>query len=51
MMQDCWLKERAARPTFQQILNTLDRLLNPYDDPFVVHNQQQQQQQHNLHTR
>lgn len=34
MMLDCWLKERAARPTFGQILKTLDRLLSPYDDPF-----------------
>lgn len=34
MMLDCWLKDRAARPTFSQIIKTLDRLLSPYDDPF-----------------
>lgn len=33
-MLDCWLKDRLARPTFTQILKTLDGLLNPYDDPF-----------------
>jgi len=36
-MLDCWLKDRAARPTFGQILNSLDRLLSPYDDPFSLH--------------
>lgn len=33
-MLDCWLKDRAARPTFSQILKSLDSLLSPYDDPF-----------------
>ena len=33
-MLDCWLKDRAARPTFGQLLASLDRLLSPYDDPF-----------------
>lgn len=52
-MLDCWLRERAARPSFGQILKLLDRLLSPYDDPFC---QQQQQQlvdgsSNNLHTR
>lgn len=34
LMLDCWLKDRAARPTFGQIVKQLDRLLSPYDDPF-----------------
>lgn len=45
-MLDCWLKDRAARPTFGQIVKSLDRLLSPYEDPFA----QQQQQQQSAHT-
>lgn len=48
-MLDCWLKDRAARPTFSQILKTLDRLLSPYDDPLCqlpMHTNLQQQQSH-----
>ena len=34
LMLDCWLKDRLARPSFEQLVRQLDNLLSPYDDPF-----------------